>query len=85
MQKTQIVYPKRDKVLIKVSTKYINFTNIFSSKLAIKLLKYIGINDHTIELINNKQSFYGPNYSLGPVNLEILKTYIKNHLTNTFI
>ena len=33
-----------------------------------------GINEHAIELIEGKQSLYGPIYSLGPVELKRLKT-----------
>ena len=35
------------------------------------------INNHAVYLIESKQTFYGPIYSLGPVELETLKTYIK--------
>ena len=42
-----------------------------------KLPKLTGINDQAIDLIESKQTLYGPVYSLGPVELETLKTYIK--------
>ena len=43
------------------------------------------INDHAIELVDDWQPLYGPIYSLSPMELEILKTYIKNNLANGFI
>ena len=43
------------------------------------------MNEHTIELEEGKQPPFRPIYSLGPVELEILKTYIKTNLANGFI
>ena len=37
-------------------------------------------NEHVIDLEDGKQPPYGPIYSLGSVELETLKTYIKTHL-----
>lgn len=45
----------------------------------------MGINKHTIELIDRKQLFYKPIYILGSVELEMLKTYIKTYLKMGFI
>ncbi len=45
----------------------------------------MGINNHAIELMDNRQPSYGPIYSLGPVELETLKVYIENNLANGFI
>ena len=64
---------------------YSNFSNIFSSDSTAELPKYTGINDHPIDLLDNKQPTYGPIYSLGPVELETLKTYIKANLASGFI
>ena len=50
-----------------------------------KLLENTGINEHTIKLEKGKQPFFGPIYSLRPVELEILKIYIKKNLANDFI
>ena len=50
-----------------------------------ELLGHIGINDHSIKLKKDKQSSFSLIYSLGPVKLEILKTYIEINLTNSFI
>ena len=40
---------------------------------------------HAIELEKGKQPSFGLIYSLRPVELEILKTYIKTNLANSFI
>ena len=73
------------KALTKVSAKYLDFANISSSDLASKLSKHTGINNHAIKLVDSQQLSYGPIYSLGPVELEILKAYIKTNLANRFI
>ncbi len=44
-----------------------------------------GINKHAIELVEGKQLFYGPIYSLGQVELETMKAYIEIHLKTGFI
>ena len=84
-KKAWIAYLKVEKAPTKVLSRYTNFTNIFSSKFAIKFFKYTKINNYTIELIDDQQSFYCLIYSLGSVNLEIFKIYIKNNLVNSFI
>ena len=76
---------KTDKALTKVFSKYANFTDVFSPKLAVKFSKYIKINNYAIELVNDWQIPYSPIYSLSPVELETLKIYIKNNLANSFI
>ena len=43
------------------------------------------MNDHALELEKSKQPTFGPIYSLEPVKLETLKTYIKISLANSFI
>ena len=50
-----------------------------------KLPKHTGINNYFINLINIKQPFYDPIYSLKLLEFEILKTYIKINLANNFI
>ena len=64
--------------------KYTDFADIFSPKLATKLLEH-RISNYAIKLLDNQQPPYGSIYSLGPVKLEILKTYIENNLANGFI
>ena len=48
-KKAQITYLKADKALTKVSSKYADFTDFFSPKLAIKLPKHTRINNHIIK------------------------------------
>ena len=43
------------------------------------------MNEHAIELEKSKQPPFGLIYSLGPVELETLKTYIETNLANGFI
>ena len=65
---------------VKIPDKYSDFTNVFSKEKALVLPKCNKLNEHVINLENGKQSSYGPIYSLGPVELETLMTYIKIHL-----
>ena len=44
-----------------------------------------GINEHAIDLIEEKQPLYEPIYSLRSVELEILKAYIEIYLKTGFI
>ncbi len=83
--KAQIAHLKADEASIKVASKYANFADIFSTKLAIELLKYTRINNYTIKLVDDWQTSYGPIYNLSPVELETFKMYIKNNLANSFI
>ena len=69
----------------RIPTEYSDFSNIFSSDSAAELPEHTRINDHPIDLLNDKQLPYGPIYSLGPVELEMLKTYIKANLDSSFI
>ena len=50
-----------------------------------ELLENTRINEYAIELEKGKQPSFGPIYSLEPVELETLKTYIKINLANSFI
>ena len=43
------------------------------------------MNKHAIKLEKNKQSLFRSIYSLGSVELEMLKTYIKTNLAKGFI
>ena len=85
LKKAQIAHLKVDKTPTKVPSKYADFADIFSLKLAGKLPEYIKINNHTIKLVDNPQPSYGLIYNLRPIELEILKAYIKNNLANNFI
>ena len=68
-----------------ISAEYSDFSNVFSSDSAVELPEYTGINNHSINLLDDKQSPYGPIYSLGLVELEMLKTYIEANLASGFI
>ena len=68
-----------------IPTEYSNFSNVFSSDSATEPAEHTGIKDHPIDLLDNKQPPYGPIYSLGPVELETLKIYIKANLASRFI
>ena len=50
-----------------------------------EFLENIKIKKYAIELEEGKQPPFGPIYSLEPVELEILKTYIKINLAISFI
>ena len=67
------------------SPEYFNFSDVFSSDSAAELLEHTRINDHPINLLDNKQPFYSSIYNLGQVELEMLKIYIKANLANGFI
>ena len=81
----QIAALKQDEVLTKILVKYSDFADVFLVEEALVLLEYTKLNKHAIELKDGKQLLYGPIYSLGPVELKILKTYIKTHLKTRFI
>ena len=68
-----------------IPAKYFDFSNVFSSDSAVELPKHIRINNHPINLLDDKQLPYGPIYNLGQVELETLKTYIEANLANGFI
>ena len=68
-----------------VPAEYSDFADVFSKKSVEVLPERTGINEHAIELQDGKQPPYGPIYSLGPVELKTLKTYIKTNLANGFI
>ena len=69
----------------KVPAEYSDFANVFSPDLAIELPKHTETNTQVIDLEKGKQPPYGSIYSLGPVELETLKTYIETNLANSFI
>ena len=52
-KKAQITHLKVDEVSTKVLSKYMNFADVFSLKLAIKLPKYRRINDYVIKLVDD--------------------------------
>ena len=84
-KQAQIVALLFDKALTKVPAEYSDYNNVFLAENAAELPENIRINEHAIELEESKQSPFGPIYSLGPVELETLKTYIKTNLASGFI
>ena len=65
--------------------KYSNYNSFFSAENAAVLSENFRINEHAIELEENKKSFFGFIYNLGPVKLENLKIYININLAFNFI
>ncbi len=84
-RRAQIAHLKVDKASTKVPSGHADFADVFSPKLAAELPEHTGINDYAIELVDDQQPSYGPIYSLGPMELETLKAYIKNNLASGFI
>ena len=70
---------------VKISEEYLDFTNVFLKKKALVLPKHNKLNEHAIDLEDGKQPLYWQIYSLSPVKLENLKTYIKTYLKTRFI
>ena len=84
-KRAQIVYLKVDEAPTKVPSKYADFAKILLSKLAVELSEYTKVDNPVNELVDDWQFLYSLIYSLKPMDLENLKTYIKNNLTNDFI
>ena len=70
---------------LQIPSEYSDFSNIFLEEKASILPEAIELNLHAIKLQEGQQPLYGPIYSLGPVELETLKTYIETNLANGFI
>ena len=68
-----------------IPAEYSDFSNFFSSHSAAELPEQTRINDHRIDLLDDKQSPYSLIYSLRPLQLEMLKTYIEANLASCFI
>ena len=74
-----------DEAPVAILAKYLDFEDVFFKMSSAILPEHTEINTHAINLEECKQPPYGPIYSLGLVELETLKTYIKTHLANGFI
>ena len=74
-----------DEALTKVLAQYSDYINVFLAENVAELSENTGINEHVIDLKESKQPLFGPIYSLGPVELETLKTYIETNLANNII
>ena len=81
----QIAALKWDKAPTEILSEYTDYAYVFSTDLAMELPENTGINENAIELIKGKKLSYGPIYSLGSMELETLKTYIKTYLKTGFI
>lgn len=85
LQTAQIAALKQNETSTKMSPKYADYAGIFSFDLAMKLFENTDINKHALKMQDRKQLPYRPIYSLEPVELETLKTYIETHLKTGFI
>ena len=74
-----------NKAPIEVPAEYSNYSNVFSAENAVELLENTEMNEYAIKLKKGKYVPFGPIYRLKPAKLEILKTYIKIYLANSFI
>lgn len=74
-----------DKTLIKVSSEYSNYANIFLLKAIIQLSEHTKINIHIINIEDSKQPTYELIYSLKLVELKTLTTYIEINLKSVLI
>ena len=74
-----------NKAFTKVPAKYSDYNNVFSAEHAVELPKNTRINEHAIKLEEGKQPSFRSIYSLRPIELETLKTYIKTNLANGVI
>ena len=70
---------------VRIPDEYLDFADIFSEAKALMLPERTKLNEHAIDLEDGKQPPYGPIYSLDPVELETLKTYIETHMKTGFI
>ena len=68
-----------------VSKKYADFSDVFFKKSVAVLSNRSNINKQTIDPESDKQLLYKLTYSLGLVELENFKIYIKTNLANRFI
>ena len=55
---------------------YSDYSNVFSVENVVEFPENTRINEHVIEQKEDKQPLFGPIYSLGPVKLKMLNTYI---------
>lgn len=74
-----------DKVFTEVPAKYTDYMHVYLLDLAIELARNISINKYVIELVEEKQLFYGTIDTFTLVELKLLKTYIKTYLKTGFI
>ena len=68
-----------------ILTNYLYFSDIFLEKKALILLEITDLNQYAIKLQKDSQLSYRLIYSLDPIELKTLKTYIEINLDNSFI
>ena len=59
---------------VKIPTNYSDFSDMFSEEKALVLPEITDLNQHAIKLQEGQQPFSRPIYSLGSVELKMLKT-----------
>ena len=74
-----------DKAPTEILAEHSDYSNVFSAKNAVEFLKNNKMNKYAIKLEKGKQPSFGLIYSLNPMELKTLKTYIKINLANDFI
>ena len=80
-----LVTLKQDKALTEILLEYVDYANVFFPDLAMTLPENTSIKEYAIKLVKDKQPPYSPIYTLGQVELETTKAYIKTHLKTRFI
>ena len=70
---------------VQILDKYSDFTNVFLEETALVLPERIKLFKHAINPEDGRQPPYGLIYSLGPMELKTLKTYLETHLKTGFI
>ena len=83
--KTQVGALLFNEAPTEVLTQYSDYNNVFSIQNIVNLLENTKLNEHAIELKEDKQLLFGSIYSLGLIELKTLKIYIKISLANGFI
>ena len=68
-----------------VSAEYSDYSDVFLVKNTAEFPENTGLNNYAIKLEEGKQPPFDLIYSLGPIKLKILKTYIGTNLINSFI
>lgn len=81
----KVAASKQNEAPIKISTNYSDFADVFFKEKVLVLPEQTELNKHAIELDNGKQPLYKLIYSLGPMELKTLKTYIETYLKIEFI
>ena len=74
-----------NEALTEVPAEYSDYSDVFSIEYAAEFPENTRVNKYAIKLEKGKQPLFGPIYSLEPVELKTLKTYIKTNLANNFI